>query len=322
MRKLGLRLVALCAVGLALSGCATFIPFQARDEVIVRVTDKPEIYPAQEVAKVYAPYAVLAALAYSDASAPVLIDDATGKAAATAAGWTRVKLPPYVCPPGRICAGEVGEQLWVHRVNNVCREAVVLFRGTVSTSYDDWVANFHWFHRLTSIYDYYDEARDNIGAVVAIAERQGCTGRIIAVGHSLGGGLAQHVAYANKKIRTVYAFDPSFVIGSTDFNLLGLPIYREGRRFDYVYEHGEILAFLRFIGRQFHPYEACNPRIRTVRFNALTGSIFNQHRIVDLAKMLASLSQPQLTSGIKPAAGPAPRIVKKFKLAAGCPRPA
>lgn len=305
--KVRLRLVAICALGLAFSGCATFIPFQSRDETIVRVGDKPEFYPAREVAKAYADYAHLAALAYQDE--------------AKTAGWRRVPLPKYVCPPARICAGEVGEQLWVHRVNNVCRQAVVLFRGTVATSYDDWVANFHWFHRLTPIDDYYDQARDNIASVVKIAEGQGCAGRIIAVGHSLGGGLAQHVAYANKKIRTVYAFDPSFVIGSTDFNLLGLPIYRDGRKFDYVYEHGEVLAFLRFIGRQFHPYEACNPRIRTVRFNTLTGSIVNQHRIDDLAAKLIDLSRAAAKSDVKREAGPPPRSVKKFNLGAGCPSP-
>jgi len=152
--------------------------------------------------------------------------------------------------------------------------------------------------------------------VVAIAERQGCAGRIVAVGHSLGGGLAQHVAYANPKIRTAYAFDPSFVVGSTDFNLLGLPIYREGRNFDYVYEHGEILALLRYIGRLFHPYEACNPRIRTVRFNTLTSSVFNQQRIDDLAGELVELSRPAKRDPAPP------RVAKRFDLRAGCPKPA
>jgi pimeloyl-ACP methyl ester carboxylesterase len=309
VRLLGLvcRLVSIGAVGLALAGCATFIPFQKDSEVIVRLADKPVIYPVRPIAGAYAQYAVLASAAYDD------------KQTIGVAGWRRIKLPKYVCPPGRICAGEVGEQLWVRGGKNSCREAVVLFRGTVATSFDDWLANFHWFHRMTPVDDYYDQARGNIVDVVKIAEGQGCAGRIIAVGHSLGGGLAQHVAYANPKIRTVYAFDPSFVIGSTDFNMLGLPIYRDGAKFDYVYEHGEILAFLRYIGRQFHPYESCNPRIRTVRFNTLTGSIFNQHRIDDLAGKLVELSRPAKPDK-RDAAPPIPP--KKFKLGAGCPKAA
>jgi len=55
-------------------------------------------------------------------------------------------------------------------------------------------------------------------------------------------------------------------------------------------KHGEILALLRYIGRQFHPYEACNPRIRTVRFNTLTGSFISQHRIQSLADKLTVLA--------------------------------
>lgn len=303
-----LRLIAICALGLALSGCATFIPFQSEKEVIVRVGDKPDIYPVRPVARAYAPYAQLAALAYHDD--------------AKATGWRRVPLPKYQCPALHICAGEVGEQLWIRSNGKSCQQAVVVFRGTVATSFDDWFANFHWLHRLTPIDDYYDQARGNIGKVIEVAERHGCAGRIIAVGHSLGGGLAQHVAYSNEKIRTVYAFDPSFVVGTTDFNLLGQDIYRDGAKFDYVYEHGEILAFLRFIGRQFHPYAACNPRIRTVRFNTLTGSIFNQHRIDDLAAKLAMLSHAPAKSDIKREANPPPRILKKFNLGAGCPQPA
>lgn len=296
------RLIASFAAALSLAGCGTVFLEQKPDEVIVRVADKPDIYPARAVAGIYAPYAELAALAYKD----------TG----SLAGWTRIPLSPYVCPAGHICAGEVGEQLWIRRAHGRCQEAVVVFRGTVASQADDWLANFHWLHRLTPFDDYYDQARGNIASIVDKAERQGCAQRVIAVGHSLGGGLAQHVSYAEQRIRTAYTFDPSFVIGTTDFNMLGLKSYPKGAMFDYVYEHGEILAFLRFIGRQFQPYTSCNPRIRTVRFNTLTGSIINQHRIDDLAAKLVAISK----AVVKPS-GPVPPV-KKYKLDAGCPKPA
>jgi len=40
-------LIAVCAAGITLAGCATSMPFQARDKVIVRVgdDDKPVTYP-------------------------------------------------------------------------------------------------------------------------------------------------------------------------------------------------------------------------------------------------------------------------------------
>jgi hypothetical protein len=277
--RFGVRLAAVLALGFALTGCSNLLLFQDPNEVIVRVGDQPDRYAARDVAKVYYGYAQLAALAYDD------VADGTQYGR-----WKFVRVPKFECPADRVCAGELGVQLWVYMSGRTCREAVISYRGTVFSSFDDWIANFHWFNRLTPIYDYYDQAGGHIDRIVSIAERLGCTGRIVAVGHSLGGGLAQHVAYGHKRIRIVYAFDPSFVIGIGDFAAAGEQTYRKGRLFDYVYEHGEILALLRYIGRQFHPYEACNPRIRTVRFNTLTGSFISQHRIQSLADKLTVLA--------------------------------
>jgi pimeloyl-ACP methyl ester carboxylesterase len=313
------RFIAIVAAGLMLGGCGTFFPFQRSDEVIVRIGDKPEFYPAKGVAGAYASPVVLAALAYQDAPDTAVFGDQQMLADKALAGWRRVPLKKYECNSGRICIGEVGEQLWIYAPTGRCELAVVVFRGTVFTSFDDWFANFHWFHRLTPFEDYYDQARNNIGSVVQVAQGQGCGGHIVAVGHSLGGGLAQHVAYAHPAIKTVYAFDPSFVIGSTDFELLGAEPLKRGRKVDYVYEHGEILAFLRFIVRQFHPYEACNPRIRTVRFNTLTGSIINQHRIVDFGRKLIGIAAAAPMAAKQSDGQTKPAKPNKFNLYAGCP---
>jgi pimeloyl-ACP methyl ester carboxylesterase len=305
----GVRLVVVLAVGLVLTGCSNLLLFQDPNEVIVRVGDEPERYSARDVAKTYAGYAQLAALAYDDVTDGSQYDR-----------WKFIRVPKFECPPDRICAGELGVQLWVHMRGRTCHEAVISFRGTVFSSFDDWIANFHWFNRLTPIYDYYDQAGGHIDEIVSMAERIGCRGRIVAVGHSLGGGLAQHVAYGHPRIRIVYAFDPSFVIGIGDFAAAGEQTYRKNRLFDYVYEHGEILALLRYIGRQFHPYEACHPRIRTVRFNTLTGSFISQHRIQSLADKMKSLaaSPPPPPA---PAAAPS-GLRAPFIPDAPCPRPA
>jgi pimeloyl-ACP methyl ester carboxylesterase len=303
----GIRLVGLLAACVALGGCATILPFQTRDEALVRVADRAAVYPARQVARTFVDYAQLAALAYDDV-----------RHGARYQGWEFVRTPDFVCPPGRICAGELGVQLWVLRSGGACAEAVIAFRGTIFSSADDWFANLHWLHRLTPLADYYEQARLHIGTLVAVAERMGCSHRIIAIGHSLGGGLAQHVAYAHPRIRVVYAFDPSFVIGSTDFGLLGLPIHSEGRLFDYVYEHGEVLAFLRFIGRLFHPYPGCNPRVRTVRFNTISGSIFSQHRIVALAANLRELARSAATKVAS--SNPAVPVRTNFRKNEDCPR--
>jgi dienelactone hydrolase len=76
-----------------------------------------------------------------------------------------------------------------------------------------WLAN-------VPLYDQYDQVQDHTADFVAAIEWDKCfvrgTTRIIAVGHSLGGGLAQQAAFVEPRIRHVYAFDPSVVTGSTD----------------------------------------------------------------------------------------------------------
>jgi hypothetical protein len=97
------------------------------------------------------------------------------------------------------------------RDSDVCREIVIAFRGTDARQISDWVSNFRIFTRLLPIDDEYDQVRRNIDHIVRTLTRDRCyregRTRIIAVGHSLGGGLAQLAGYANNKIRTVYAFN-------------------------------------------------------------------------------------------------------------------
>src|SRR5262249_496075 len=88
-----------------------------------------------------------------------------------------------------------------------------------------------------------------------------------------------------------FAFDPSVVTGSSDMhvrqvwdqNVPGLKIER-------VYEHGEFLAYLRFVQRHLKPPTACNPQIRSIRFDTLRGSVTEQHRLSALTTALLEFS--------------------------------
>jgi hypothetical protein len=111
------------------------------------------------------------------------------------------------------------------------------------------------------------------------------------------------------RIRHVFAFDPSIVTGSSDAhvrrvwnqNVPGLKIER-------VYEHGEFLAYLRFVQRQLMPPTACNPQIRSIRFDALRGTVTEQHRLSALTTALLHFSSvtPEVVRKVE-FPGPAPR---------------
>ena len=118
----------------------------------------------------------------------------------------------FPCKPGRTPCTEplpgLGVQIWVRR-GEACTEAVLAFRGTDRKSSDDWISNLRWLLRLLPVYDQYAQVQDYTGDLVNAIEKEPCfvegTTRIVAVGHSLGGGLAQQAAYMDRKIRHVYA---------------------------------------------------------------------------------------------------------------------
>jgi len=91
----------------------------------------------------------------------------------------------------------------------------------------------------------------------------------------------------------VYAFDPSTVTGYYDIprkarrlRCLNLRIYR-------VYEHGEILAYLRLLMKAVYPVRAKNPKIVEVRYNLLQGQLISQHSMQDFADKLRDIAAKQ-----------------------------
>lgn len=174
------------------------------------------------------------------------------------------------------------------------REIVVVFEGTNFTELPDWGANFHWFLRFIPGFEdqYTLTAREVSNELFArirshpanylvsetdpvLRSAGGDAIKVVATGHSLGGGLAQHFAYTFKqasitsigpKVSEVYAFDPSPVTGwfsaadpPRSHNANGLVVHR-------IFEHGEILAYVRLLTSRLAT-SAQNPSIWEYRYN-------------------------------------------------------
>jgi hypothetical protein len=195
-------------------------------------------------------------------------------------------------------------QVWArtrypHREHEPCTEVSIAFRGTTGSA-GDWFSNFDRVNFLTD--DYYLQLQRNINRIIRKITTIDCYRRapqppqIVSLGHSLGGGLAQFAALANKpggpRIAKVFAFDPSPVTGVHRIDNATLQENARGLTIDRIYQTGEVLAVVR---KYYQEYPAssstCDPYVRTVLLDALRheGSV-KLHNMPGLARELVRLS--------------------------------
>lgn len=193
-------------------------------------------------------------------------------------------------------------QVWArsrvaHAGRVACSEVSIAFRGTVGLNSGDWYSNAD---RFGSPYDdYYHQLRRNIDGIISTIKRLPCyrgATQIVSTGHSLGGGLAQLAALANKptgpRISKVFAFDPSPVTGAHLVDKQLLNTNAAGLTIDRIYQEGEVLSYARNFIQEFPPAgSACRPYVRTVKVDAVSGSgAVGLHGMNPLAVQIVGLS--------------------------------
>ncbi|MDD1537294.1 MULTISPECIES: lipase family protein [unclassified Bradyrhizobium] len=180
-----------------------------------------------------------------------------------------------------------------------CTEVSIAFRGS-TTAWSDWASNAHPLGGGL-FDDYYHQLSRNIDGIIGSIKQLDCYKRarfkpqIVSTGHSLGAGLAQLAALANKpmgpRITKVFAFDPSPVTGA-DLVAREIRIANaQGLTIDRIYQQGEVLERPRRVVQEYPRSGSCNPLVRTVRIDAIPADGAVQlHGMPALATQLVRLS--------------------------------
>lgn len=168
------------------------------------------------------PFASMSALAYAEdaecgSGKPKLSPEerAQLESVLSGSGWREVKEVEW-SPP---CEDEFGlfVRVWERKAAG-SRQVVLAFRGTWGAK-DFRYGNLHWLTRFSRRGDQYSAARAVMQRALAHFSRTvpRVPTRYFTTGHSLGGGLAQHVLYSYPDdVAQAYVFAPSSVTGFVD----------------------------------------------------------------------------------------------------------
>jgi hypothetical protein len=279
---------------LSLTGCASL--FQDTDVAFVREPGKRTYTtPPEKVgqsARTLWEYAVLSDNVYFDTALGRMAETEKDKACSLERterleirGWER--WPDVPSPELKQEADEVDLQLEVWEKQSSPAIIAVVFRGTEAERWGDWRANFRWFLRFIPWFrDQYMVVSEKVGAAVLDKIRREIERgnakyrevKIVSTGHSLGGGLAQHLAYSfpdmksadgssMPRVSAVFGFDPSPVTGWYSVPQDLRQENARGLQIDRVFEHGEILSYVRLLLRYLNPPQEKDPSIREIRYN-------------------------------------------------------
>lgn len=202
-------------------------------------------------------------------------------------------------------AGKYGLYVEVWQTESIPQRLAVVFRGTDSLK--DWLSNLRWFFWFLRFIpgweDQYHLVSRRLGVefsdrFLAIRNTFSTTDpTILSVGHSLGGGLAQHFAYSLRvdervpRVSHVYAFDPSPVTGWYSVDSQTRQRNASALKIDRIFEHGEILAYIRLLLSYVYPPSDKAPGISEVRYNFVESiNPFKSHSMRQLACDLVNAS--------------------------------
>ncbi|WP_156811990.1 lipase family protein [Robiginitomaculum antarcticum] len=200
--------------------------------------------------------------------------------------------------------------VWQRETGPDSRDYAIVFRGTNLRSKGDWCANLRPIGFCDDQNDQFDQVAALIEPLVETlirrATAEGRRARIITVGHSLGGALAQQAAYRSPHINLAFAFNATPLLGYLDSDILsGDGEGRKGLTIFQIFEAGEILAPVRAMANSLRPLSARDPQIIILRYSLHSGlypfvGVIRNHNMVELACGLRAVEQDVLNAPMQP----------------------
>ena len=188
-------------------------------------------------------------------------------------------------------------------------EYAIVYRGTVGGG--GWISNLRALTAILPflVWDQYRQAYLATNAIIDQIERlhvlaDSLLGRsaertqlhFTAVGHSLGGGLAQYIYFRTPRISSVVAFNPSPIDGSSTIRLerraavsaagrreVGLDMRDSTAAFHLLFEKGEFISRLAPCNSGPLWGDEGGPKVSCESVNFSRGSAFRQHNMAQLA---------------------------------------
>lgn len=198
---------------------------------------------------------------------------------------------------GQTLTSGLNYEVWYKDIGEQESRYLIVFRGTDFRSRGDWCANLRPLGICRGQIDQYRQLEVLIGPLLSeIKDHAAIDNRvptIYAVGHSLGGGLAQKAGYLSPEIQVIYAFNASPLTGFLTDPTSGIrPENYEGQVNFRISERGEIMAPLRYIARRFTPISSSNPQIIEVRYSLNSG-------LYPFVGWIANHSMDELACGLR-----------------------
>ena len=282
------------------------------DQVAVYFGGTREVLPAKTSSLHHWPYAVMANLVYHSHADT---HDSDYKLLLRREGWIRWN----DLPKRQSSFANLNIDVWQRSTEGII-EISVVFEGTRPTSLSDWISNLNIVLRVFPWHkDEYTEVMDSFNSIFKeelksrFSKEKIEDVKIYAVGHSLGGGLAQLFAYSfsvgeTLKVERVYAFNSSPITGYFLVNKRKLERTTRDLDIDRVYLQGEILSYLRNVVNFFSPPSFKSPRITRYEY----GTSIGDYGSIDLHSSAVISCQLISLSGVTPIQSSSTKVAYYF----------